>query len=766
VSRPCAAIYWPQVNAPSWPHAYESLRDIVFGSERALLQDCKDAGLTVPPTTGTQAFELLSYQHAAVRQAVERTLGPLRISEGSSLAHALIRDHLARLRASHDDAAFALAEPGPFSEEAALTDPGNYTFFRAVDATKKTVERVMAYPPAVDETGKYLDEIPPLRQLLYGALEALYYRTPLDPEVTGLSFTNDGHVFINWPRLYNSSLWPVIKLSARDQLTIKRAQAKGQHVTTPFNAESDPKSQFNTANIAAALFLDAAKSPARFKSALIAPDLANAPQHMPAFMAANPHQASRYIKMCETTGCFSWSPDETDPCTLVDPLKLANTPALFDGTVYLRSHNRAKQAKDMRARAVSGAAPRKPAAKVYSFPFRPYEYLETLRKIHPEPDSLPQKFWFDSSTTEVVYAIRKKEGFFFRHPTLLTPDVIRRLDVEGEMEVWTRALDSLKILERVHESRDPLNFSEQRKGWKSRFYKGVKIDYVERVAASVIQDFVSLDKLSQKEHNLVKMRLRHQFASETGEGGSRWHYKLCADAARLVTDPHMVRRIIQVVLPNAESLDPTPQHFYTPFAMSIFERFAKLSVKLLQPEHLSQDAPMQQIYTLQRPAFYIYAWTQFCREHYMASAPSQTKAPKDSRRWTPEEDFILLQGYRRPRMRNGDWSPLLSKLYNVRARDISRNVAYARLRTCNQMLKAALHPSTYSTFSVGGCYQHPLQAKRTVLLIGYLQYYQRVFGKVYRQLPHVLGILKRADRDVAAVELPKTYSDPFFREFK
>jgi hypothetical protein len=180
---------------------------------------------------------------------------------------------------------------------------------------------------------------------------------------------------------------------------------------------------------------------------------------------------------------------------------------------------------------------------------------------------------------------------------------------------------------------------------------------------------------------------------------------------------------------------------------------------------------MNRIYDVQEPAYYIYAWSQFCREHYAGSLPTKQALPGDSDRWTPQEDMLLLMHYRRPRMRNGDWTDVLSKLYNIRGRDITRATASRRIRTCNKLLEQAMHPTTFGHFSFGGCYgpgmvEARTRAKRTVLVLGYLFYHQRVLGKVYQKLPNVSGILNRPNEDILALDLPQAYSDPLFREFR
>lgn len=770
---PIAAVFWPAATDPFASRAlWRDLLAITYDPEgkgslrraqAAIDEEARCVGLLplpspTNPERPTRQALLAQWQQERTRVSVEKLLGPLLVHPESSFARDLMAGFVAQV------------EQEPSKDGLArITNPLSYTFYRPVDTSTNALLRVLAFPPRLEEILPALQDLPAHLQLLHGALHTLYYHAvdqvpPLDAQEAGLTFAKNGFVFINWLRLARSPFWPqTVSFTTTLRGLRSDAQARQQHEQ---DSVVRPGHRLHPDTLAFTLVRDATKSPRRFKSALIAPTDAP-PSHLPAHMVARHNFTNRYLTLCQETGCFKMDEEGFEPSTLIDPLVLAQKPDFFDGNTYRSHADQQIKARAARLRAAgleSGSPPAtKPAAKVYAVPFRPWEFIREHVEKPP---------WFGTGVTEHCFAVKRKGGYFFTHPSLLNKELLKTEEGKNEANVWFHALDSLKILERVHEPGDPLDFTEQRAQWRSRYFAGVKQDKVLAVAKSIWEHIETVDELKQSQLQLVMARLRSQFSEQTGEHGRRWYYRMVADATREITSPHDVRRVLAVILPGQESEKPEPQHFYTPFAIDVFERFAAVSLGLMDPEVLTTDPTIRGLYSAVqgRPAYYIYAWTQFCKKYRTASPAALCKRKGPPQLWTPQEDLLVLKRYRKPRMLNGAWNDLLSDLYNICGRDVTLNATHLHMTKMNALLEQALHPTTYEKHSFGGCYgpgaaEAEVRSRRTVLLLGYLLYHQRSYGKLYKQLPNVNGILRRPDEDILAVDLPQTYQDRFFRDF-
>ena len=578
----------------------------------------------------------------------------------------------------------------------------------------------------------------------------------LDPETVGLNYGVTGHLVINWTRFMRSPLY---------SLFLTQADCSPSAAATLRTFAPDHMPQLLLAASKdyrlSRLFLDdtATKKP-RLAQEIAFSGVAPVPGHtqtlLDAEAKAKASRASRVLygvqqDLVTLPALF----DEV--VTVIDPYALQFKEYVFDGPWHTR--RKAKRALDttqrkfdtVKASASTPAAHLGLTARVYSFQFRPREYLS--------PSDL-EYAWFPLDHVETVYAIRQQKQLYFIRPKLLS-EATRACP--PEIEAWTRALDFLRVVERFYEDGSFNNLVEVISVSKSSFFQNARKEFLERVAREFIPAFMSLDDVSYSELQKIKLRAGQVYLRENPDAtdSKRWYYEYILRQARPNTNITQVRRIARVLLPGAETTEPVNVHFYSRSSIKTFLKIASRTVmgEGTVPGVSSGPVGDEVLGTLTQglgAAPYVTAWAKFCLDMDMRGVEFSEDAYKSKIHWNPLEDFILFQSYcKYPRLTAAAWTDLLAQLPNR-----NRQACSVRIAAVNTTLRKILTPSRFAHYRVGNMRGDPFRAKRTVFLLALAD---QITGPKDHLLTQVIQKLS-PDR-LERIKLPGTYRGNFFTTF-
>jgi hypothetical protein len=597
----------------------------------------------------------------------------------------------------------------------------NYTTFRRLTITDKALARVLQTPDTRYELAVH--ELPDPLRLIHHAWKALTQRATnaYDPTQVGIEYTHTGCMFINWDIFRVSSRWPkeVGCSAASAMLDIEKLSSSHTLRNGMATRDLDPT----------------VDRIGRFRTRVYKSD---------------------YVRQAMSTDLFvAPTADDSDyipSATVIDPLYLVKRQHLFDGTWHYQQ--RSKQLNAKRRSRVSRDSPEAEATattKVYSFMFKPVDHLKDIITEHQ------LALWFDPNHEERVYGIRRKKAMLFTRPELLGQ---ARQDCPAEVEVWLRAVDSLKLVESYRDDGAVGNIQEQ---LRSEFYKQARQEHLNEIGPQVLEHFVSYELLSKDEQYQVREAAKRLHRDRSGDEGAvpgRWWLDKTAQLAREFVKADTIRRIVNVTLPGERSV--STQHFYTPEAIKLFQTFTQGAMGSpsgdVAPDSHMERATMNQL----APTPYLLAWTRFCLG--MQGKANSFAIKEEHQRWTPAEDIVLAQHIHinQPRMSRTQWGKLLAALP---ARNES--ACRYRARTVNLLLAKGLTAAQRAKYRMGNVELKTDQAmaRKTIFIYGYLMYYQRSGRKLLRTLPGVRNILKLTGPQLERLPLPTSYAGDFFSTF-
>lgn len=602
-------------------------------------------------------------------------------------------------------------------DEAACSNPLNYTTFRRVGAGEQALQRVLIDPPPEPEVkSQYL---PDHVLALYAGWKALanYRSDPFNRAQVGLDYTKNGYLFLNWTRFARSRFWP------------------SRIVQCP---EDIPRQ------------LAAMRSPT-LKHGYIPVDY-TVYQPTP-LEKAQGMKYNKFLRLCFfLTDAFVLDTENSiDSVSIIDSSFLAMRPQLFNGWAYRQRVQRVQHSMATRkARALNQKDINAQRAQLTSFVFKP---LEHVREIEEEFG-----VWFPTAHKETIYAIRRQDQLLFTRPRLLSQ---ARNQAPSEVEAWCRALDSLRIVENFRDGNDVGNLKEAS---RSAYYANMHQAQLTEAAASVITHFVSLDKLNPTDMAKVRHKLAKTFQEDhPGMDSSRWYNEMKMQEAKQFIKLTAVRRVARVVLPSNPDGEPTNETFYTPLALKLFS-------EICEATYGAQTAAMGENQTLSTLASmnygrapYLLAWTRFCES--MQTHGASFALPRSMVPWTPLEDIVLMQAWSpgqfgEPKMTPNHWRELLKALPNrtqlscsIRARKVRESVQ--QVTTTAQMGRS---------FRPRHLLANELDAKKMVLIFGYALTLPE--NQKMPRTTTVGSILRLPKYKLNSINFPLTYHGGFFQDLE
>jgi hypothetical protein len=365
--------------------------------------------------------------------------------------------------------------------------------------------------------------------------------------------------------------------------------------------------------------------------------------------------------------------------------------------------------------------------------------------------------WFEEDHTETLYAVRRKNQFFFTRPRFLDSKNPNHL---WEMEAWQRALDSLNLIEQVIDG-DVVDVTART---KSQLFKRETRALRERAGAAFIKDFVSIEDTPKRQMDAaVKAYVaKHQrddpaLANSSTMSGN-WYNKLVAKIAQDYLKPQSVRFKAVVKLP--EEKEPKRLVFFSPQAIEAFRRFGLGSFQVLAEDNKEQALAVLYAQGMQ-PAPYVLAWSRFCLDVNLRHPDGVRASANEHTHWLPNDDYFLLCNYHsRPRMTKDEWTNLLARLA-----DRTKETCVAHAVVFNKMLKRVTSPTRYEAHHIGHRVCSSVEAKRAILLVGCARTLVHRGEKVHVQTPFIKRIFDMPDESVEKWALPPAYRAQFFESF-
>lgn len=691
------AIFWPDITDSRY---YEKICSLVYASPSRFRQETNQIRASYPPEKRAKAFQ------ASLRVEAEYFLGARVLPQGAGHATKLISDYAAMCGVINLD--------DRLSEH--YFNPENYTCFRRTSLDTHALLRPILLPPLLPPTASSFQDVPEALMLLYAAwTRATQLRDRVDPLESGIDFAKNGYIFVNWRRFLTSPYAP-------------------KHTLLP--GEVEPA----LLKLKPYCAVERTLIPRDLDSRRIPPP-STAPLDKPL------RTLSLYLELCMLTEAFEY--DEvagtTDPATLFDPIVLLRKPQVFDGRWHYRRAERVRETyvRVQQAKKDGTYTPAVQNTHVHKLLFRPMDYLQDL------PPTM--KVWFPPDTVENIYAIRRKGSLCFTNPPSLgqaTP---------SEHEVWKRVIDSVKLLETIHETEQGsvVNVQEQ---CKSKFFSEARREHLERFLSASAEEALSYDTASKKRIKAAKSRAAQAFSQQTGQSAEMWyHHGVLPDAVAQLVNSNTYRRVANVVIPEQEDQGVQPRHFFTAAMLVLMRKFAQAAT-LRDSKAYEPDLEVVMTNSV-GPAPYILAWSRFCLQMQKVNLNDWNTGPspeKSKNRWTPAEDLALLTHYRRyPRLKTLEWKHILTTLSR-------RDKASCRTRAAQirAVIEKGVSKSTAEHLRVGVIAQSPETARRLVFLYGYIrtQLKQPGFSKRSKR---VQGLTTASNDWVAQLVMPASYGDLF-----
>lgn len=667
-------------------------------------------------------YEPTRAYHRDLRQYTESLLGPLLVPVGED-----IFDFAARQNCH------------PRSEECfSLVDVDNYTAFQYLKPCISYALRPQIFPPMDPTTIDWLNDVPEPLQLLYQAWSTLRMRCSenlFSFEDKGLGFTSQGFLFIHWERFL---------------------------CTTSIKWRKEP---FSVQEIHD--HLCRYKEPIKISQHMLLRNLAMPDGYSLVDAVTKQRTRNRYLQTLYEMGLGHSATSFCTYCTIIDPVGLYRRKDLFNGCAYSRRRQRARKTyADFDLRCKQGLPPKR-TEKLYSFEFSPSRFLKEPLDVTAK---LPDHQWFDDQHSETIYAIKRAGVFYFTRPNYLS--TARDAACSADVQVWLRALDSLKMVMDVSESGEwdlsAKSIAMPRSDYLDALTKQLRVE----AGKTFIVDFVNrtdpvsplgkpvsgreFDKAMQ--HYMAQEQRGESYLGDATARSGHWYNKLVAKVAREKINPSLVRREAYVHPPGYES--PTRVQFYAPMAIRAFKQFAEASFGIIEFKY--QQTPLCPLLTHNsHPAPYILAWARFCLDIAEKYYDTTSRRERQTHHWAPAEDIILATTYRsRPRLTDEQWSELLAQLP-------LRTKVTCRTRTIlnNKLLKTILLSQRYDTHCFGSHGRTLTQARRIVFLLGCAHADLRRGKTVNKQSSFVKKIFDAGDEQVNQWLLPDTYNTHHFTSF-
>lgn len=596
------------------------------------------------------------------------------------------------------------------TREAGFYDPVGYTLFRRFNLCEKTHRRLFTRPIPKD-TDLFADSLPPHFVCLQEMWEALSHRyeSAFDSFDAGVEYLPSGLIGVNWlryVRAVSQGLVPDVKARVIDARTI----------AVGFEADS------------------------RLLGGILA-----VRRDTPAFDKLFEYMLKKDMCTAEDAPFLSFF----DPYHVY----LGKHDRLFKGGWYF---HRAEVRKQKRELYRKGMRERDPSRLPRALPlaFKPYDYIkEDIEKgLLPTP-------WFTKDYSEPIYTVKSRKEICFRRPALLSEAASR---CPPEAEVWKRTLDAFHLIESMDPT-DPaavtkLNLAEL----KSEFLKRARLEFLDKAARSIIQDYRGLDTLRRKEMKAVKKKAQQTFVREQAEANTtnkRWYHdgvlKEVQDAPSVVD----LRAQVTVRYPD----DPTPRQevFFRPSAIRMFARFATPPT----PSSDKGTEPVRDaIDNAWRPAPYVLAWARFCLQvvtkvHLYGTELKLIDETDPTTQWIPQEDIALLLTYRNyPVLTREEWRDLLTKLH-----DRTQAMAYTRVMTLRKVLKRVLRPTSLKRLWPGSIFGDDSKARQVMFIYGAAQ---KLKIRKVEEHPLIGQLLRLTPERLTFFTIPSVYSLAYFSNLK
>lgn len=700
VFRHHAAIFWPDFLAAMRRSTVWRDR---FCPQAQLDQDRRNRGV---PRSGPAH---VAWFAKALRRHVEGLLAPLRIPVSSSVG-ANAKVYAYDVRGYGED---RINDVNP-EAWAALNEDANYTYFKRVAVRPNVLQRVLVLPPDFEKFQRSQAAVPEEIVALYYAWRAVTTRPAdlYDPRTTGVEWTDQGLLFVNWTRFLGSPLRPPVNIGPGNcALFLRGGHRQGKY----------------------RLRLSAFPDPLKFKTL---------PEETEAVDEAD------FLAVAESY-------------SLIDPLYLVDRPELFDATYHTSRMRRQKQSK---AKTVARIKQRREyrkltgedlptkarrLSKVHVFPFRPYEHVPSQFQESPQLLSFGE-YEDIREYQENVFAVSFKGQLYFAEPALLR---ILVKTAPNEVDAWKRAMDRLSFVAQFAVSGDITKVVPKN---KKSVMQDLQREQLQRVAADMIDNFLSLDELTNAQRQRVKRESARRLGESTSTAveGSRWYHDTLLNLTRHSLPLSVVRREAYCLLPGRNDDAPMSHIFYSPHTLKQFLQEAKGVVVPLGGGLPDADEVA--------PAPYIYAWASFCLNAARFGLSYAIKEPGRNNHWTPPEDLQLVRFYRRyPVLKRKERALLMERLPNH-----SWKAMISRIHFLNELLRCLLSAPRRKRYTLGKLWLDgadlDAEAMRLVVLIGIGLNRRYQNEPVHAALPCVNDAFQLSAESLKALPLPNTYrSDQF-----
>lgn len=604
---------------------------------------------------------------------------------------------------------YAHAQPGfhPPTEamsdtiRVAMKDPTNYLFFRRVAPKDIALSRLLLPPPPYEIFSPVEQMVPMEITALYYAWMTLHYRAPAaEPS----SSWDPAEVGLEW-----TDQGFIFVNWAR---FLRSPKAPPIHHQSPVSLDLLPYE--------VAERLKGGPSKGRYNLKVSAFPSTDVFKH---FVASS------------TIAAFTPTGEFADPCSLIDPLYLYSRPDLFRSEFHQereknQRRQRVRQEAQMRRHASAFGEAKKDNAihntrKVYLFRYTPWDHIPYDYKCYAKPCVIPP------DVEELAYAVSHRGQLHFRPPTLRP---ITRDSPPGEVAAWQAMLATYRFYDQVAEAGE---IGEVAMRAYADITKALVNEELTKQAEKTIKNFVSLDLLSKAELKRLRRARAKAFGEDpdSAEPASRWYIKLIIEKAKRVKRNIDVFHRATVVIPEVSST-PMETRFFSQHALKTLLPLAK------------DEAP------------YLYAWATVCLKAAI-KGPAFSDVPLDERaRWTPQEDHLLIQGYRRLGMKANAKDDLVHALGGRHDWEAIKR----RARWINTTLASVLHSRQMAKYTVGKLWfadkpplTRPREIMRILFVLGVASYRQSLGEELTLNMPSITQIFVLHPVKLDFLHLPNRY---------
>lgn len=717
-----------------WPHLYRNRRLSELGlrifSDYRMHNILKDAG------------------KGAFRKCIEKRLaelyGPLRLTN-----HDVISTYVDSYRKR--------VSPEQFDKEFSdMQELSNYTLYQYVKPKQEIFARIMCPPKAILE----LDCVPDHLRYLYQAwvLASMRHRLITDPYFdptdTGVGFTNNGDLFINW-RVLSELPEQIPLLFAPDLRGVAYAPIHD--------------------------LIYEHKNPS-FK------------RHVQAVNNRKGKRCNTYMRVCKQMGIGF---PEVDICTIIDPLVLRDS-CLFENDYHrdlmygkrksaaahkIRNAYKHELRKDEKLRDEFEAQIRYAPAEPIEF--RAHTYLsESERATLSEGWEPSDIWWFPADHKETLWFTTFGNRLYVSAPSLITKS---NPDCSHERNLWESVFDAVNMLQ-VYASDGSL--AEMRKGIFTTYWKRIREDMLQKLLFRLSEKGVfSLPSASKQALEKDK-----DFWNALIEDGSLSTYEKIRtmspqrkmklkqalneaywDGLGSVRTGKWESEYRRVLLKHLKPIAHFCIYRRCPDNVNRVFLSEEAAAILKYAVHVTCGLPIDTKIQLQnflavfnipgRPATYLLAWLRCCESiHALPKFKGDVITEKHAvgRDWDLDEDLHLAYTF------YCDTRPRFVHMVREKAARALPRRSYAsvkrRVNVLDGILKELLPFSTTKRLSLNRklC---PYDAKRVLLLIGCYKAAKRLDVEISKSSPWVRFIVKADKSYLDNLILPKTYKCDYFDPF-